>query len=70
MDKKYDMNLVIAFALGALVTLIVIALRPNEQRYVPFGTSGIQILDTRNGSAYVMGANGKWNEKTKRVGVK
>ncbi len=54
MNKNGVLSLLLAFALGVLLTLLVTS-RFTAGPYIPFGTTGQQILDTRNGRVYVQG---------------
>ncbi len=51
MNRNEVLRLVLAFALGVLLTLLL-TLRHTQGRYVPFGSGASQILDTRNGQVY------------------
>lgn len=68
MYKESFVSLLLAFSLGVLLTLLL-ALRFNDARYIPFGSDGNRILDTRNGRAYSRAAEGKvWLLKVQKVG--
>jgi len=60
-------SLLAAFALGVLLTLLL-TLRFDNARYVPYGQGGSKILDTRNGRVYGRGVKGQWVLGVKRVG--
>jgi hypothetical protein len=68
MDRNTVVRLVLAFALGVLLTFLLTSGFHNG-RYVPFGDTGTRILDTRTGRVYAQG-NDVWHISVKRVGKK
>jgi hypothetical protein len=69
MNKSSVASLLLASALGVLLTLLLTS-RRNDGPYVPFGPRGEQILDTRNGRVYAPGAQGTWLVQVQKVGAK
>ncbi len=51
MDRKNVLRLLLAFVLGVLLTLLLTS-GSGDGRYVPFGSTGERILDTRTGRVY------------------
>jgi hypothetical protein len=68
MDRNTVVRLVLAFALGVLLTFLL-ASGFNNGRYVPFGDKGMRILDTRTGRVYGESNHG-WHLLVERVGKK
>jgi hypothetical protein len=69
MNKSNVASLLLAFALGVLLTLLL-ASRFNHGPYVPLGPAGEQILDTRNGRVYAKTAGRTtWHVFVQRVGA-
>jgi hypothetical protein len=70
MDKNGVLSLLLAFALGILLTLLLTS-RFTDGRYVPFGSTGQQILDTRTGRVYARAAEkDTWLIVVQGVGTK
>jgi len=70
MFKGNVVNLLIAFSLGVLLTLLL-TLRSTDARYIPFGLRGNKILDSRNGRVYAKTANRDvWHITVQKVGKK
>ena len=69
MNKINTSTLLLAFALGVLLTLLLIS-RSDDGPYVPFGQTQKRILDTRNGRLYAVGTDGNWIVSVERVGKK
>ena len=67
MDRKRVLSLLLAFILGVLLTLLL-GPGSNNGRYVPFGNTGNQILDTRNGSLYASSSRSLWVMRVQKVG--
>ncbi len=68
MDRNTVVRLVLAFALGVLLTLLLTS-GFNNGRYVPFGDTRTRILDTRTGRVYAE-SNRVWHVIVQRVGKK
>ena len=71
MTKKEILSLAASFLIGVILTLLFCS-NFGGARYVPYGSNGNQILDTRNGRMYNISefrGGKKWLLTVHKVGV-